>query len=138
MEQLETTHLAIYLPHKLQVQVKRGTGELIALKKNEAIIMGKYYPFSIDLKEITPLVRPLNQLTKKININGNIFTPFNILKTYNRIGYHFNIEKEQLEYIIENNQLDMGKMPYWFVNTCAIWHFDVNNLLNRKLAKALK
>ena len=135
---LQPTDISIYIGHSLQIQTFLGKKELLGLKGNKAIVeIGRFFIHYINLTQVKPFVRPLDQLTKKIKHNDVCFVPFNILKAYNYIGYHFNVEEEQLKYIIENDQLDMGKMPYWMVNLCAGWHFDIRNLLNKQLANEL-
>ena len=136
MELLEPNQLAIYIPHKLQVQVGGNIYTLKGISGDQAILKGWFRP-NVPVKHVVPLVRPLTYLLKPIIHDGNKFTPFNILEKYNQIGYHFNVNRGQLAHIIEKGQLDMGKMPYWMVVICAGWHFDVRGLLGKKLANHL-
>lgn len=136
MELLEPKDLTIYLPHKLHVQFAGGIYTLRGINGNSAIFRRWWMP-SVPIKHVVPLVRPLTYLTKPIIHNGNKFVPFNILAKYNAVGYHFNLKEHELAEVIRNGQLDMGKMPRWMVEMCAAWHFDVNHLLQKKLANHL-
>lgn len=136
MELLEPTQLTIHIPHDLQIQVHGSIYTLKGISGDKAILKGWFRP-RVPIKHVVPLVRPLTYLLKEIIHDGLKFTPYNLLSKYNQIGYHFNVDRGQLAEIIAAGQLDMGKMPYWMVTMCASWHFDVNNLLTKKLANHL-
>ena len=136
MELLQPTQLTIHVPHDLQVQIGGGIYTLKGLSGDKAIL-DKWFRPKVPVKYVVPYVRPLTYLLKEIIHDGLKFTPYDLLTAYNRIGYHFNVDRGQLAEIIAAGQLDMGKMPYWMVVKCAEWHFDVNNLLTKKLANHL-
>lgn len=136
MELLQPNQLAIHVPYDLQVQVHGSIYTLKGISGENAIFKG-LFRFRVPIKHVIPLVRPLTYLLKEIIQDGLKFTPYDLLSAYNRIGYHFNVDRGQLAEIIAAGQLDMGKMPYWMVLKCAEWHFDVNNLLTKKLANHL-
>lgn len=136
MELLESKDLTIYLPHQLQVQFAGGMYTLRGINGNDAIFRRWWMP-AVPIKHVVPLVRPLTYLLKPIIHNGNRFIPFNILVLQNNIGYHFNLSRHELEDVVREGRLDMGKMPHWMVVMCASWHFDVNHLLPKKLANRL-
>jgi len=136
MELLTPTQLAIHVPHDLQVQIGGSVYTLKGLKGDNAIL-DKWFRPKVPVKYVVPLVRSLTYLLKEIIHDGLKFTPYDLLTAYNRIGYHFNVDRNVLAEIIAAGQLDMGKMPYWMVVKCAEWHFDVNNLLTKKLANHL-
>ena len=138
MEKLTSELISIHLPNKLIVLNKVGAEmELLGIKGDKAILKGRWMNATVPIDTITPLVRPLAQLTEEIEHNGIRCTPYNILKLYNADGYHFNIDERQLKTIIKEGRLDFGKMPYWMVIQCAMWHFDIHGLLKRKLAKPI-
>ncbi len=133
MEYLEEKDLKIYMGHKLEVQFAGGVYTLRGINKNNAIFRRWWMP-SVPIKHVVPIVRPLTYLLRPILHDGLTFTPFKLLKVHDQIGYHFNLNEETLIEVIKSGQLDMGKMPHWMVEMCASWHFDVNHLLDRKLA----
>lgn len=138
MQKITKLQLVIHLPHQLRVENNVGKEmELLGIKGEKALLKGKYFDSTVPLSSITPLLRPITQLTEKILHNGSFLTPYAILKLYNKDGYHFNIDERQLKTIIKQDRLDFGKMPYWMVIQCAHWQFDINGLLNQQLAKPI-
>ena len=133
---LKANDIKIFLPHNIQVQFGGGMYRLRGINQEQAIFRRWFMP-SVPIKHVVPLVRPLSYLIKPIIHNGKKFIPFNVLTIYNKIGYHFDLDKRTLEEIIAEGKLDMGKMPHWFVEMCASWHFDVTHLLDKKLANRL-
>ena len=80
---LELKHLAPYLPYGLKIQGKGGRVETLGIEVgmtaktiNCAAIL--YYGYK-------PILRPLTDLTKEIEHNGERFTPKDILTT-NEVG----------------------------------------------------
>lgn len=134
MEKLKAKDLTIHLNNNLRIVTGDETKPLIGLTNDKAEIQGKYFKYKVPIASIRPLVRPPDQLIQRIRHGDTFFEPYKLLRAYNRIGYHFNMDREQLEAIIKADQLDFGKMPYWMVVMSAKWNFDVTHLLARDLA----
>lgn len=66
-----------------------------------------------------PLLRPLSDLYKEIEINGDKFVP---------------IEKLNIPYQLMINKNNIQNMPYKTVEKFLEWHFDLFNLIERGLA----
>jgi hypothetical protein len=80
---LELKHLAPYLPYGLKVRVSYGSqhtkrlNELCGLSVEYCNCTKSNYPYTQDVpyKDIKPLLRPLLDLTKEIEVNGERFVP---------------------------------------------------------------
>ena len=125
----------MYLPHRLKVKAKFGIGELIGLEGDLATVQVGELVHQLRVQHLTPIFRPLSDLLVTIKHNNQLFKPFALLKAFNHIGYHFNVEEKDLREIIEAGKLDMGKMPFWMASICAKWHFDLNGLIELGLAE---
>lgn len=136
MEFLTANDIAIHVPHKIEVQFAGGMYTLRGINNNDAIFRRWWMP-SVPIKHIVPLLRPLHRLTQPMIHKRSTFTPYKTLMLYSEMGHYFNLDPKILEEVIENDKMDMGKMPYWMAELCASWHFDVKGLLPRKLANHL-
>jgi len=137
MQALKSTQLKTYLGHNIMCRVGSKKHQLIGIRSETAIFKGFFTPH-MPISVIRPCLRPTSQLMEQICHNGAIFTPYDLLKQLNKVGYHFNLSGSDMVKIILSGDLDMGKMPTWMYMKCAEWHFDVNNLLNQSLAEPLK
>jgi hypothetical protein len=77
---------------------------------------------------IKPILRPLSDLTKEIEVNGEKFVPMVELET--TFGY------EYLNSYIYKNQGYFNKYAVCFgcLSYLQRWHFDIHNLIERGLA----
>lgn len=81
----------------------------------------KSFPHAIGCK---PILRPLSDLTKEIEVDGEKFVPFDELKSY---SFELNKDRKWSKVVLED-------MPYSEVLKLYSWHFDIHNLINRGLA----
>ena len=126
---LELKHLAGYLPYKLDIfrlaesnnsqTVKLTTGVLTLWEDN-------YYD------EFKPILRPLSDLAKEIEVNRKKFVPKE--KLWDEIVY----DTDEEYYRIlkrEWDEIDLIKSaPYRFVQRLQEWHFDIYGLIENGLA----
>jgi hypothetical protein len=121
---LELKHVAPYLPYGLKYKSEHIEGSRIytMLGLNE-----KYNRLDSDcdygwiyIKGIKPILRPLSDLTKEIEHNEERFVPFE------RIGWGNGTHVIPL---ILEGRIDV-KEYYLLLE----WHFDVSNLIGKKLA----
>lgn len=143
--ELELKHLAPYLPYNLETFI---IGEFIDEYADNPIPKGfnieglntgwveiheigrtvtEQYPF----EDVKPILRPLSDLTKEIEHNGEDFVPYE---------HHVFIEamaaNEYLEYLCEA-RADLSEdrlLPYSIVQLLLEWHFDVFGLIEKGLA----
>jgi hypothetical protein len=142
MKQLELKHLAPYQEHKVKLMYKGsvcniaylstkriafirtdGTGEVIKM------MWEKYY------KTLKPILRPLSDLIKEIEINGEKFVPIEYFEDNN-------YAPAGLEFYSDTNTFLFGKELLWQVDEIHYnmveklfeWHFDVFGLIPEGLA----
>lgn len=121
MKKLELKHLAAYLPY--EVSVFRNTGETHNITLLTACIIvlwqGDYYT------EFKPILRPLSDLTKEIDVNGEKFVPFE------KITQGIRPEPEYLLRDLQNTPL---LCKYFIIEMLLSWHFDIFGLIENGLA----
>lgn len=141
MEKLELKHLAPYLPYGLKWTLQELKIFTMSGITRETLYTTDGGVFNwvkcVDLPQaLFPCLRPLSDLTKKIEVNGKEFVPLQILtsitlkeeddfEVYGIIpDYWENILKLKFPYDLE----------YYFISELLSWHFDVFNLISKKLA----
>lgn len=145
---LTLEHLAPYLPYNLNIYY-----ELLNDRNQQA---WRLTPTNVNFcieNQNKPILRPLSDLTKEIEVNGEKFIPIvELLKIiyadklhpeedsyYNEIEYGLTGHarawfkyRAQLEIMIPD--FNLLKQPYFIVNKLFEWHFDVFNLIENNLA----
>ena len=128
---LELHHLAPYLPYGLKGKDHNGEEMRftpILLAHIQADRMG-----------FTPILRPLSDLTKEIEHNGEKFVPWVKLKeSYPDFPYSHN-GHEALDYLDANPDVFGGLLitkycTYSIVQQLHEWHFDTFSLIENGLA----
>lgn len=150
---LELKHLAPYLPYKLKMKGNQGGDvfHLLGLRNNETCLFFELSYWE-DIFDFKPMLRPICDLTKEIEINGKKFVPmeylFDFENPYNKIPkrmkYHYEEVPNRIS--ITHNATcrstevlfsEMGANPYWMMQKLFEWHFDVFGLINEGLALPL-
>ena len=126
----ELKHLAPYLDHRLKIQGQTH-GEIQELSGlREGIVYtiegNKLYGWT-DIFNIKPILRPLSDLTKEIEVNGERFVPVRILMCAAYKAYDSNYD------LLFATQ-EPTRMPYHIVQKLYEWHFDVFGLIPNNLA----
>lgn len=124
---LTIEHLATYLPYGLKVLVEEyGIELVVGIHGNDIITTEDNAHFSA----IKPILRPLSDLTKEIEINGEKFVPIE------KCGY-CSLE----DCINEGGEIDevtsdhlLSFMPFNYLRKLFEWHFDINELIEKGLA----
>lgn len=129
---LELKHLAPYLPYGLKIQT-------IGLYEDEPyFIMSTRYKIKEILihdvieyqdKYFKPILRPLSDLTKEIEHNGEKFVPLNEIKNLELYSHY------ELEDFVRNNFSygNIDSLSYQLLNQLLEWHFDVFDLHSKGL-----
>ena len=130
-------HLAPYLPYGLKIQgLTHGEiAEMSAVNENNVNINGRDFTYGwwADIFDIKPILRPLSDLTKEIEHDGNTFTPMTRFAELDGDAYFYHIGF--LNDMNRNWAYIIGKFPHWFVYKYIIkWHFDVFGLIDAGLA----
>lgn len=133
MDKLELRHICPYLPYGLEC-IYSPTGNKMTID-GVSFMFGDY---CIHMKEnsdghgfgfIKPLLRPLSNLTKEIEHNGEKFVPIEWLEEkYYTLDLH-----EQCERLIEDERW-INQCSYLLVQHLHEWHFDTENLIEKGLA----
>lgn len=132
MEKLELKHLAGYLPYGLKakdintkevriVTLFHFTYDMNTVGYNHLLHEG------LLLSKHLPILRPLSDLTKEIELNGEKFVPINELKS--QCSYAVGCELDK--FIVYKNY---GDMHYWIIKKLYEWHFDIHGLIEKGLA----
>ena len=129
---LELKHLAPYLPYGLKTKYFLS----------DAIVLNEGQPEELRDKLLTednikfvrnfckPILRPLSDLTKEIEVNGEKFKADNKFWGFNSFKYYFNqFDKWESAFAYLNS-----RAPYGLVQVLFEWHFDVFGLIPQGLA----
>jgi hypothetical protein len=137
MEKLELKHLAPYLAYELSLLEefevnKNEVRTLRGIELDMVITTLNRFPFNQRLPyvETKPILRPLSDLTKEIEVDGKSFVPIKELIEKGGLKIGGLSEYGMIKYI--------QRMPimvdYWAVNYLFSWHFDVFGLIDAGLA----
>ena len=129
---LELKHLAAYLPYNLEM--KGLDGSIALLNCDSGISLGKYgIEWVLRTQKAKPILRPLSDLTKEIEVNGEKFVPIEwLIKNYTIYRYQF-IEDKFYSLNFSKYVL-YTEMPYDVVQKLHEWHFDTFGLIDAGLA----
>jgi len=145
---LELKHLAGYLPYGLKAYDSRSTIELCA---SYLLVDDEFKNEFISICEITnggkfwikPILRPLSDLTKEIEVNGEKFVPSKILENQylstsfwgtNSIGSGIlGVDGKMKNLCFIDNEI-IGECPYMIYEKLLSWHFDIYGLIENGLA----
>lgn len=131
MKKLELKHLAPYLPFKLRVlhgdrSKLMNTGQVSSV---HWIGIGSVIKWQDSKAGCKPIFRPLSDLTKEIEVNGEKFVPVDYWDDELRGNDYFH----ELENMTEHDYFD-GYLPYHVIEKLFEWHFDVFGLIKQDLA----
>jgi hypothetical protein len=121
---LELKHLAGYLPYGLNCVKGIVRTKITAVSLDSKFLFVNRYLGSrekdmISIEDIKPILRPLSDLTKEIDVNGDKFVP-------STLGLNLPLENLISEEIL--------KLKYNTVQKLLEWHFDIYGLIEKGLA----
>jgi hypothetical protein len=127
--ELKIEHLAPYLPYGLEIMFEYRSSfkcdpnyfKRLKLEGSNISIIGKKTYSIVSSK---PILRPLSDLAKEIDFNGEKFVPKNVLKEL--IMKKGNYSNYDSSWINESIMIDL--LPYWIIQKLLEWHFNVFNL----------
>ena len=105
--------LAMSLPFYLMIAEINDDGVIV---RNSRLFPSRYHDF-VTHDYYKPILRPLSEITKKIEHNGEKFVPNDMLLDY----YGDNIQKE----------LPIKLNSFNLVMQLIYWHFDIAGLIDR-------
>jgi hypothetical protein len=127
-EQLTLEHLAPYLPYGVKIAHGLIIKDLTAVSLDSPFVFCTTYLSSrvktmINISDIKPILRPLSDLTKEIEVDGEEFIPIDYIGLMDYDTY-------SLLYI----QNHTYRLPYQIFNKLLSWHFDIFGLIQKNLA----
>lgn len=141
---LETKHLSAYLPYGVKVVIKDTVVELWMLCATSAQTRPSVHGYTYcQFKDLKPILRPLSYLTKDIECNGKIISPYREVNKILNGGIftpHFN-NIEFNEY--GSLRIDFGDHDSGYsinletipvINYLLSLHFDIFGLIDAGLA----
>jgi len=143
---LELKHLAPYLPYLLTIRVYRANESLFV---EDLVLNGEILDYLFEnshqrnnsMNIYKPILRPLSDITKEIEVNGERFIPAAKLKS---MVYEF--DNIKISFVIvdgiggryiawqANNDRTNRPVPYQFYEKLYEWHFDIFGLIDAGLA----
>lgn len=120
---IELKHIAPYLPYGLKT-VNFNTNGLLDKPLFSKIIPSNILGFIDGSTESKILLRPLSDLTKEIEVNGEKFVPRDLLISWNKGVY----------YTSEGVKLYFDEVCYKDIQKLFEWHIDVFGLIPQGLA----
>jgi len=138
-DKLELRHLAPYLPYGLAVTqttqensfvidgIRKVKDYYVVIAHNDD---GSF--FERGMNYVKPLLRPLSDLTKEIEHNGEIIIPANWL--HNHYSNTPNWFEHSEQWIKDKDDLRDTICEYCVVQKLIEWHFDVWGLIENGLA----
>jgi len=126
--ELKLEHLAIAMVNNMLLQYFDDERELlhndckiVELREEEMTIANSEYQYDVKFYDVNIIARPLSDLTKEIEVNGEKFVPQDKLP-------HLD-----LKWLINSDNLIL-KTNYEDVLKLLSWHFDIYNLIENGLA----
>jgi hypothetical protein len=124
---LELKHLAPYLPYKLMVRYKPHFSDDFKIKELDVNAIA----FSLQQQD-KPILRPLSDLTKEIEVNGEKFVPIEWFENDSIVDYFDgNI---WVKFLFEDGRGDLSLIPFGMIQKLLEWHFDIYGLIENILA----
>ena len=141
MEKLELLKKAycMYLPYGVKCEVTdkgiKTIAELNGVYSDGHCVFHDTIESDKGFDEIKLILRPLSDLTKEIEINGEKINCLNILSStwalrLNRVGLYY---QEQVKTISEGLR-EVDTLPNFLVEILHQWHFDTEGLIEKGLA----
>jgi hypothetical protein len=121
---IELKHLAVYLPYKLRLVARNVVSETPKRIYSNLTAMNIMSLVEGDTL-YKPILRPLSDLTKEIEVNGEKFVSLDKLAELEEVVC--------LQYTTEFFDTSMNYLPYWIVQKLLEWHFDIYGLIENGL-----
>jgi len=143
MKEIKLEDIVGYLPHGLKCEILNYKSDYVGMKYG---VVAGYYFFDGEphymfknkgcagksCSLIKPIVRPLSDLTKEIEHDGEKFIP--IFKLTKLCDVENDSNWIEHVYDFMTNDADWTNAPYWMVIKLYEWHFDIHNWIGDGLA----
>jgi hypothetical protein len=118
--ELKLKHLSAYLPYKLKIDTEGYFYEMVLTSIELTTILEKKWK---------PILRPLSDLFKQIEFDGEKFVPIEKLHSLFRSG-----AEESLDDFCHRINMPIDFLPRVISEKYMEWHFDYFNLIEKGLA----
>lgn len=124
---LTIKELAPYLPYGLELYNRQSfTRKMHALESGDKFVNIE----DVDCLNFKPILRPLSDLTKEIEVNGEKFVPIEYIK----INFEcFNFDYDDT-FILGEDSVNYKYLPFMIIFKLLKWHFDIFGLIEKGLA----
>ena len=123
---LELKYLSPYLPY--DVRIARFTAN-DKFKRVEYSLRAGNLQEVVRCDNLKPILRPLSDLNKEIEVNGQKFIPINWVENqYPNLDLH-----NQCKFILDDESW-INQCEYLLIQHLFEWHYDIFNLIENNLA----
>jgi len=140
---LELKHINCYLPYGLKVIVGATERDLTAVSIDSHFCFvtsykGSRYKQMVGIENIKPILHPLSDLNKEIEVNGERFIPIDLLCSDSYpIDYFvdtdiYNYLQSWIASPIKTHHIHF--IPFGLMLQILEWHFDIYKLIENNLA----
>lgn len=126
--ELTSKRLAPYLPYRLNTD----KGILSLLEVNYCECKKAMLATRFSIESIKPILRPISDITKEIEVNGEKFVPIDFIVDNFHISIAKNSPKD--EFLIDCKIGSVLKHSYNIIQKLLEWHFDIFGLIEQDLA----
>jgi len=135
---LELKDLAQYLPYELRYANTKND-KIYTMKSisTEINMVDFGWGDAMEIKEVKPILRPLSDLNKEIEVNGERFVPIDIMNEYSDLECVPSLLSDNPDALYFSNNEDKIYLTDIYPNHISKlfeWHFDVFNLIENNLA----
>lgn len=154
MKNLTIQHLAIAFANGQKVRFfdaereKWHSCRITELRDGEMTIVSEDYEYDVYFSEVLLILRPLSDLTKEIEHNGEKFVPIERLfeienpqHSANGRGYYYEVVPNWVSCSTNYTAVafavylnSITKNQYWVIEQLISWHFDCFSLIENNLA----
>lgn len=132
---LKLEHIAAYLTYGLKCHNMGNSDdkgipivqEIIGLDLDGVLVSFEHEDEHYIFSDTLPILRPLSDLTKEIDVNGEKFVPINKFNRESR-------QQLEKELSITNANLICDFLNYEIIKKLISWHFDIHGLIEQGLA----
>lgn len=132
---LKLKHLSSYLPNDLTFTHERFGGTVFTLNSagNEFVTSLECSDL-LDIDGVKPILRPLSDINKSIEINGERFVPINRIDLFlmnygvNKLAWQKWVER------FDSGDGSVWDLPAFIFEKLTEWHFDVHGIIEYELA----
>ncbi|MGJ1360400.1 hypothetical protein ACR79K_27210 [Sphingobacterium siyangense] len=132
MDKLTLEHLAPYLPYGVEVKTKDGIFKIVGWVNDIGICLDTIFYGANAIPEYKLILRPLSDLTKEIEHNGEMFVPKEVLID------RYDLKFDEGDYFFLDyyciGDTDSPWTGYHIIQLLIQWHFDVFGLIDKGLA----